>query len=128
MAESSDELDPVHVGECEVHHDDIRGRLTAKSQTSMALVCLDHFVAGAGDDPSESSAHCFLPIHHQNARRVGVFASLYEPASETCAPLQLAALHTRPAVRQVAPTRLYWKVNLSATHDPPLVTRTKWRH
>jgi hypothetical protein len=127
MAESPDELDPVHVGECEVHHNDIHGRLTAKSQSSLALVCLDHFVAGAGDDPLQSSTHYFLPLHHQNALRVGILASLNEPATETCAPLQLAALHTRPAVRQEAPTRLYWKVNLSAKHDPPLVTRTMWR-
>jgi len=128
MAELPDELDSVHVRECEVHHNDIHGRLAAKSQTSMALVCLDHFVAGAVDHPSQSSAHCFLPIHHQNALRVGVLASLNEPASETCTPLQLAALHTRPAFRQEAPTRRYRKVNLSATHDPPLVTRTSLRH
>ncbi len=128
MAELPDELDSVHVGEFEVHHNDIHRRLTAKSQTSMALVCLDHFVTSAGDDPSQSSAHCFVPIHHQNALRVGVLASLDEPASETCAPRQLAALHTRPAFRQEAPTRLYWKVNLSATHDPPLLTRTRLRH
>ena len=83
MAELPDELDSVHVRECEVHHNDIHGRVTAKSQTSMALVCLDHFVAGPRYDPSQASAHCFLPIHHQNARRAGVLASLTEPASET---------------------------------------------
>jgi hypothetical protein len=128
MAKSAYELEPVHVGECEVHHYDIRGRFTAKSQTSMALACLDHFVAGVGDALSQSSAHCFLPTHHQNAHQAGVFASITEPASETCAPLQLSALHIRSASRQEPPTRLYWKFNLSATHDPPLPTRTKWHH